>query len=571
MSIILQFFKPYGKLLFFTMVFIALDVAGALYIPKLTAEMINVGVTTGDMEYIVQRGLFMLAAAVVAGIGTLAGTFLCAELSAFVSRDMREKIYQKSLDLSAADFKQTGTSSMIARTLNDVDFIGQGITYFIQMVLPVPFMCVMGIVMSFSIDKYIGTLLLGITAAILLSTFAVSAKASAVFERLQKFLDRLCSVVRENIIGVRVVRAFNKENHEESRMRKSFEDYAESAVKANIMFAGLDVMALVIVNFSISAIVWIGGNRVGGGLIEIGDITALTEYAVLILYYIIMAQMVIALVPRAAVCLRRIDEVLDKKSRISDGTESPSSLKTDEIIRFENVSFRYDNADEKALNKISFSCKRKETTAIIGSTGSGKSTIAELIMRFCDATEGRVLFKNKDVKNLKQNELREHISYVPQKTWLFSGTVAENLRYADSRSSEKRLRKALATAQAYFVGKLEDGIMAEVSQGGKNLSGGQKQRLAIARALVKKADLYIFDDSFSALDFKTDADLRRALAKEMKNSAVLITSQRVNTVMNAAQIIVLDNGKIVGKGTHKRLLKNCRVYREIVKSQAKGV
>lgn len=282
-----------------------------------------------------------------------------------------------------------------------------------------------------------------------------------------------------------------------------------------------------------------------------------------------MAQIVIIFIPRAIVCIKRIQEVLDIEVKIKDGNEEFENNNTNEIIKFENVTFQYDDADENTLNNLSFTCKKGETTAIIGSTGSGKSTIANLIIRFFDVTGGRILLKNQDIREISQTELREHISYVPQTAWLFSGTIEKNLRYGKENASEDELNKSLEIAQSDFVMKLEKGIKSNVSQSGKNFSGGQKQRLSIARALTKEADLYIFDDSFSALDFKTDSNLRKALAKEMKNSAVLIIAQRINTIMNANQIIVLDNGKIVGKGTHKELMESCEVYKEITKSQMK--
>lgn len=571
MKTILNFIKSYKKLIFFTILFMIFDVVGALYIPKITADMINIGVTNGNMQYIIQKGITMLLVSVVAGIATLIGIYLTSDLSAKLCADMRKEVYKKSLKLSNFDFKQFGTASMITRTLNDVNFIGQGITYFIQMVLPVPFMCIIGIIMAFSIDKFMGFLIIGITAIILIATVFVTKYASRIFEKLQKFLDKMYAVIRENITGVRVIRAFNKENYETKRMGKSFEDYAKSAITTNRLFAGLDIFALVVINLTVVLIIWIGGNRVGSGFMQIGDITAVIEYAILILFYIIMAQMVIIFIPRSMVCIRRVQEVLDMKEKIKDGDEKLIKSNTDEIIKFENVTFKYDDADENTLNDLSFTCKKGETTAIIGSTGSGKSTIAGLIMRFFDVTNGKILLKNQDIRKITQKELREHISYVPQTAWLFSGTIEENLKYGKESASEGELNKALQIAQSEFVMDLEKGLKSEVSQGGKNFSGGQKQRLSIARALNKNADLYIFDDSFSALDFKTDSNLRKALAKEMKNSAVLIIAQRINTIMNANQIVVLNDGKVVGIGTHKELMKNCEIYNEIAKSQMKEV
>ena len=572
MKTILQFIKPYKKLCLFTILFIIFDILGALYIPTITADMINIGVGSKDINYIIQKGIIMLGATILSGIGALVGSYLSSKIASNIGRDIRNALYKKSLEFSHFDFKQFGTGSMITRTLNDVNIIQQSVVWCIQMVIPVPIMCISGIVMAFMIDKLMGFLLIGITILILITAFFITRKASTIFAKLQKFLDRMNVILRENITGVRVIRAFNKEPYEKERMKKSFEDYAESAIKANRLFAGLDSLAFLAINLCIVAILWIGGNRVGAGFMEIGDITAVTEYAILILYYLIMAQMVIILLPRAGICIERIKEVLTSEPEIHDGKRKIVTANKDnpDIISFKNMTFRFADADEDTLYNLKFTCKRGQTTAIIGSTGSGKSTIAKLIMRFHDATRGSILLNGQDIRNISQKDLRDHIAYVPQQAWLFSGTIADNLRYGNEDATEGEMYHALEVAQASFVENLEDGLNAKVAQGGTNFSGGQKQRLSIARALVKKADIYIFDDSFSALDFKTDAALRKALAKETKDSAVLIIAQRINTILNADQIIVLDNGKVVGMGTHKELMESCTVYQEIAKSQLKG-
>lgn len=572
MKTILQFIKPYKKLCLFTILFIIFDILGALYIPTITADMINIGVGSKDINYIIQKGIIMLGATILSGIGALVGSYLASKLASNIGRDIRNALYKKSLEFSHFDFKQFGTGSMITRTLNDVNVIQQSVVWCLQMVIPVPIMCISGITMAFMIDKIMGFLLIGITLIILVAAFFITRKASTIFAKLQKFLDRMNVILRENITGVRVIRAFNKEPYEKERMKKSFEDYAESAIKANRLFAGLDSLAFLAINLCIVAILWIGGNRVGAGFMEIGDITAVTEYAILILYYLIMAQMVIILLPRAGICIERIKEVLTSEPEIHDGKRKIVTANKDnpDIISFKNMTFRFADADEDTLYNLKFTCKRGQTTAIIGSTGSGKSTIAKLIMRFHDATRGSILLNGQDIRNISQKDLRDHIAYVPQQAWLFSGTIADNLRYGNEDATEGEMYHALEVAQASFVENLEDGLNAKVAQGGTNFSGGQKQRLSIARALVKKADIYIFDDSFSALDFKTDAALRKALAKETKDSAVLIIAQRINTILNADQIIVLDNGKVVGMGTHKELMESCTVYQEIAKSQLKG-
>lgn len=574
MKTIFRFLKPYKKLCVFTVLVMVLDVAGGLFVPRLTADMINIGVENGDLNYMFLKGVAMLAVTLIAGAGALAGSWFCADLSAKLGRDMRNAVYEKSLELSDHDFEQFGTGSMITRTLNDINIIQQSVVWCVQMVLPVPAACIMGIVMAFAIDAVMGFLLIGITVLIIVLALLVTRRASEIFGMLQKLLDRMNVVLRENLTGVRVIRAFIKEREEENRMRKSFEEYAVTAVRANRLFAGLESAAFFVINICIVAILWTGGNRIGAGVMEIGDITALTEYAILILFYIIMAQMVIILLPRARVCLHRIEEVLEKEPEITDNAAECAgeieSLGTQEAVRFEHVSFKFPDADENALTDLSFACRRGEITAVIGGTGSGKSTVAKLILRFHDVTEGRVLVNGVDVRKQRQKELRSRIAYVPQKAWLFSGTIGDNLHDGDENAGEEKMRHALAVAQADFVSTLANGLDARVAQGGTNYSGGQKQRLSFARALMKDADLYIFDDSFSALDFKTDAALRRALRDEVKGSAVLIIAQRINTILNADQIIVLDEGKIAGIGKHEELMERCSVYRQIADSQMKG-
>lgn len=583
MKLILHFLKPYRWLCVFTILAMLLDVAGGLLVPRLTADMINIGVESGNLDYMIRKGIAMLAVTVFSGAGALLGSWLCADLSAKIGEDMRNAVYEKSLTFSAHDFEQFSTGSMITRTLNDINIIQQSVVWCIQMVLPVPAVCIMGVGMAFAIDTVMGFLLIGVTTLIIVLALLVTRKASEIFGRLQRLLDRMNVVLRENLTGVRVIRAFNKEKDEERRMRKTFEDYAETAVSANLLFAGLESTAFFVINIAIVAILWIGGNRIGAGFMEIGDITALTEYSILILFYIIMAQMVIILLPRARVCIGRIREVLEKEPEIKDGEGriGPAGNPEDkeagcpadagrEAASFSNVTFRFPDADENALTDLNFTCRKGETTAVIGGTGSGKSTIAKLLLRFHDVMEGSVRVGGADVRDISQNELRSRISYVPQKAWLFSGTIADNLGYGSENASEEEMRRILAVAQADFVSSLANGLDSHVAQGGTNYSGGQKQRLSIARALMKKADLYIFDESFSALDFKTDAALRKALKEEVADAAVLIIAQRINTILNADQIIVLDEGRIVGIGRHEELMENCPVYREIARSQMKG-
>lgn len=570
MKTLLPFLKPYRKQCIYLLIVTLADVAGSLLIPTITADMINIAVEGGEMSQLIRSGLLMLGIALLSGILTLVGSWLCARLSADLGRDLREAVYDRSLTFSASDFEKFGTASMITRTLNDVSIIQQAFVSFVQMILPVPMVCILGIVFAFRINHQMGILILCGTAFVLLAALLIMRKATPIFNKLQRFLDRMNVVLRENITGVRVIRAFNKEKHETERMNGTFEQYATSSIQANYLFAGLDCLANVAINLLIVAVVYFGGNSVGAGNMLIGDITSVSEYAIWILLYVMMAQLTIIMLPRALTCIRRVCDVLEHEPEISDGTEGIPERASDEIISFEDVSFRFADADEETLSHFSFTCRKGETTAVIGGTGSGKSTIIKLLLRYHDVTEGKISLRGKDIRELTQKDVRDLVSYVPQKAWLFSGTIAENLRYGDPDATDEELRHALHIAQSDFVLELPRGLDSPVAQGGTNFSGGQRQRLSIARALAKKADLYVFDDSFSALDFKTDAALRAALKEEVKDSAVLIIAQRISTILHADQIIVINDGEIVGKGRHEELLKTCPIYRDIVNSQMRG-
>lgn len=584
MRYFIRFLKPYRMTCVLIFLTVLLDVAGALLVPTVTARMLNLAAAGAGISSILHEGIIMLAISLIAGFGALWGSFLCARLSAKLGRDMRVAVYEKSLSFSAADFERFGTASMVTRTLNDVNSIQTAFVMCVQMVLPVPVMCILGILFAFRIHPSMGYLVTAVVILLLAAGFLIIRKAAPIFERLQRFLDRVNTVLRENITGVRVIRAFGKERHESGRLNRTFSDYALSAIRANRLFAALDSLANTAVNLTVVAILYVGGNLAGAGAMEIGGITAVTEYAIWILFYIMMAQMVIIMVPRALVCIERMAEVLSLEPEIQDriplpvkseaanpDSEGSETLYFDSsshpILSFEDVTFRFPDADEDALSHLTFQCRKGTTTAIIGGTGSGKSTIAKLILRFHDVTSGRILLDGRDIRELPQKDLRKSAAYVPQKAWLFSGTIEENLRYGNPDASEAELREALDTAQAGFVYDLTDGLASHTAQGGTNFSGGQKQRLSIARALTKKAAVYIFDDSFSALDAKTDAALRHALKDATKDAAVLIIAQRVSTILHADQILVLDDGKLAGLGTHPRLLKHCPVYKDIVRSQ----
>ena len=573
MKLIMRFLKPHRKLFIVTVLLLILDVVGALFIPTLSAEMLNMGTSGSSFSELLNTGVQMAAVSLLSGACAILGGYTCAVLSARIGKDIRMAIYEKSLKLSVFDFRQFGTASITTRTVSDINTVQMALSSTIQMILPVPVICVIALALCFYLDVQMGLILLIAVFIVLLLAWGIMYSAAPLFKRLQKLLDRMSTVLLENLTGVRVVRAFNNENREENRMSTAFAAYAETSIKANRRFANLDGISFFFINLFVVIVYWLSGGKIAGGNFQIGDITATISYAMMVMFFLMMAQMVILTLPRALECCDRIQEVLDHSPEIQDlvteNPEEPADRK-ENVLEFRDVSFRFADAEENTLNHLNFSCRRGETTAIIAGTGSGKSTVASLILRFHDVTEGQVCLNGTDVRDMTQSFLRDHLAYVQQKAWLFSGTIASNLRYSRKDAADEELMHAADVAQAGdFIRSLPDGLNSFVAQGGTNFSGGQKQRLSIARALVKKPELYIFDDSFSALDFKTDAALRKALAEETKDAAVLIIAQRVSTIRHAHQIVVLHEGEMVGLGTHEELIENCPVYREIYESQTK--
>ncbi len=573
MKLILRFLKPHWKLCFFTILFVIVDVVGALIIPTFAANMLNQGTTPGaDFSVLTQTCIKMLIAALISGIATIFGAYICSDLTSKVGADIRRALYKKTLRLSGSDFRTFGTASVTTRTVSDITNIQFALLSCFQMLLPVPVIFIVSLVLAFHKDVLMGLILVCVLLLIILVAGIIMRSTAPMFKSLQKKLDKMSKVLLENITGVRVIRAFNKEESEEGRLNNEFGDYAGTAIKVNKRFAILDSISFFAINVFVILVYTFSGFRITAGHFQIGDITAIIEYAMLSLFFLMMAQMVILTLPRALECCNRIDEILDFSPTIADITTERIEEKKNskDVLTFQNVSFRFADADEYTLKNLDFSCRRGETTAIIGGTGSGKSTVASLMMRFNEVTDGAVLLNGVDIRNMPQNQLREHLSFVQQKAWLFSGTIAENLRYGNPEATDEQLWHALTIAQSKdFVSALPAGLNAFVAQGGTNFSGGQRQRLSIARALVKKPELYIFDDSFSALDFKTDAALRKALIPETKDAAVVIIAQRISTILHADSIIVLHEGEPVGIGKHEELLENCPIYKEIYDSQTK--
>lgn len=572
--LLVSLMAPYKGLLVAILLASICDMTGMLYIPTQLSAMVNVAVDTRDMSALMGHGVAMLIAALVGSGGYLTTVFLTSRLCAKVGRDLRMRVYDASLAFSGSDFNAFGTGSMITRTLSDANVIQQTLLMSILMIFPVPIMCAISIWLAFTTDVTMGWVLLAVTLAIVAISAAAVAKSAPIFTRLQSFIDNMNTRLRESITGVRVIRAFGKEARERGRLDETFSDYASNAIRVNLVFAVTDCMTFFLMNVVEATIMWVGADRVGAHAMQIGSISALVEYAMLIMMFMMMAQFAILQVPRALACLTRAAEVLDVDPEIADAA-APAALGSatgtgDEVARFDHVSLRFSDADEDTLHDISFALRRGQVTAIIGNTGSGKSTIAKMLLRFNDVTGGSLTFGGVDVRRLAQDDLRRRIAYVPQKAWLFSGTIAENLRHGDADAPDGRLWHALDVAQSGFVRDLADGLGTRVAQGGTNYSGGQRQRLAIARALVREADLYVFDDSFSALDYKTDAALRHALAGELTNAATLIIAQRVSTIHDADQIVVLKDGEVVGLGTHDELVEACPTYRAIADSQTRG-
>ena len=567
--LLVSLLAPYKRLCAGTLVAMLFDLSGMLLIPTQLSMMINVAITTHDASEFMTHGVLMLVAALCGSFGYITSTWLASRLCANVGRDLRMRVYRASLDFSGGDFSRFGTGSMITRTLSDANVVQQTLLMAILMILPVPIMCAISVGLAFSIDPLMGWVLLAVTAATIAVSLVSVFATAPIFTRLQGFIDSMNARLREAITGVRVVRAFGCEDETRERLDETFSAYADNAIRVNMVFAATDTLTFFLMNAVESLVMWLGANRVGVHAMQIGSISALIEYAMLILFFLMMAQFALISVPRAMACLDRASEVLRFVPEIRDAETcvplpAPAPI---EVARFDHVSLCFSDADEDTLHDLTFSIRRGEVTAIIGNTGSGKSTIAKMLLRFNDVTSGKLLFEGIDVRDVAQAELRNRIAYVPQKAWLFSGTIAENLRHGRADATDEELWHALDVAQASFVRELPGGLNALVTQGGTNFSGGQRQRLAIARALVRHADLYVFDDSFSALDFKTDAALRHALSTELAHAAQLVIAQRVSTIHDANQIVVLKDGSIVGLGRHDDLMQACDNYHAIAESQ----
>ena len=564
---LIKHMKPFAALILLIIMFMLGLAATELYLPIILADMINNGMMLGDSGYVIWKGGFMLAVAVVGSGCSMMGAYLSAKASMGLGRDLREKIFTKAMSYSLDEFDKIGTASLITRTTNDVTQIQNTLVMMFRFVFYSPLMCVGGIVMAYSVDPGLSRILFVIIPLMLVFIIVMARYVFPLFAKMQKYVDRLNLVMRENLTGVRVIRAFNRQGYEEERFGGANRDLMELAVRINRIMAGMQPIVMMLMNAAALLIIWYGGIRISTGNIRIGDMMAFLQYAMLIMFSIIMVTMMFVMLPRAEASAVRINEVLAIEESIHD-TGTAIAAETGGRVEFRDVTYRYSGAEHPALKNISFTAEAGETTAIIGGTGSGKSTLMNLIPRFYDVESGQVMVDGVDVREQPIGRLREKIGFVTQNAVLFSGTAEENIRYGRDGASFDEVMRAAETAQAdAFIREMEGGYEAEVSQSGANLSGGQKQRLSIARALIREAEIYIFDDSFSALDFRTDAKLRAALKTGMGASTRLIVAQRINTIMGADKIIVLNEGEIAGAGTHRELMASCEVYGEIARSQ----
>ena len=576
--------RPYWKQLILVMALLLVQAIASLYLPSLNADIINNGVVPGDNGYILRTGGFMLAVTLLLGVCAVVAVYFGSRVAMSFGRDVRGAIFKRVASFSQPEINHFGSASLITRNTNDVQQVQMVVFMALTIMILAPITGIGGVIMALREDVPLSGLLVVILPLMALVIGLVMRRAIPLFRQMQVRLDRINQVMRESLAGVRVIRAFVRTRHEEERFGVANEDLFDTSIHVNRLFAVTIPTMMAILNLSLVAVMWFGSMRIDSGGMPIGNLTAFMAYLMQILMAVLMAVFMFILVPRASVSADRIQEVLTTEPSIRDpempvvmpavvpahtdgsGPAAPPTIVG--TVEFRKVEFRYPGAEHPVLHDISFTAQPGETTAIVGSTGSGKTTLINLIPRFYDVTGGVVLVDGVDVRQMARTDLWQRVGFVPQRAFLFSGTVASNLRYGDESADDEALWHALEIAQGReFVGEMEGELEATIAQGGTNVSGGQRQRLAIARALVKRAPVNIFDDTFSALDFRTDALLRAALGQELASATVLVVAQRVGTIMKADQILVMDEGRIVGIGQHAELMKTCETYREIVFSQ----
>lgn len=566
MTRLLRYYKPFLLLVVGTVLFILTQAFSELILPSTIARTIDIGVVDKDIPYIFSQGAIMLVAILIAAGASVLVGFFSSRLAAKVSRSLREKIFTKITDFSSVEIDKLSTSSLITRTTNDINQI-QGFTVmFLRIIVMAPCMCIGGIVMAYSTNASLTKYVLLAMPFVVLGITLIARKAIPLFSKQQEKLDRLNLITRENLTGMRVVKAFIRTDYEIDRFKVANDDLTRLAIKVQRLMGTMMPLLALIMNVTAVVIMWVGGNAVANSTLEVGSLVSYIQYIMMIMGSLAMLSMIFVMLPRAIVSAKRIDEVIDTPFAIVDGSVELKSSSAE--ITFNDVTFTYPNASEPVLKNVTFTAQAGKTTAFIGSTGSGKSTLISLIPRFYDATEGEILINGTNVSSCTLQSLRDQIGYVQQRGVLFSGTIADNLRFGKRDATDNELLDAAETAQSLDFIKSKDGEFdSHIAQGGANVSGGQKQRLSIARAVVKRPNILIFDDSFSALDFKTDRALRGALKSKCAGTTTLIVAQRVSTILDADRIVCLEAGEICGIGTHKELLKSCEVYREIASSQ----
>ncbi|HZL04815.1 MAG TPA: ABC transporter ATP-binding protein [Coriobacteriia bacterium] len=562
------YLKPYWKQVALVMALLLIQAIANLYLPELNADIINNGVVKGDTAYIARIGGIMLGVTLVLGLVSIVSVYWGSKTAMSLGRDVRHSVFRRVQDFSLAEMNRFGAPSLITRTTNDVQQVQMVVVLGLNVMVLAPFMGIGGVIMALRQDVPLSGIIAVVIPVLAVIIGLLARRALPLFKTMQIRIDRVNQVMREKLSGVRVIRAFVRDAYERRRFDVANRELSETMLSVGRLFALMMPTVMAVFNLTLVATMWFGGLRIDSGAMPIGNLTAFLTYIMQILMSVMMATIMFVMVPRAAASAERIRAVLDTEPEITDPAHPTVPFERHGVVTFEDVEFRYPGAEEPVLCDISFTARPGQTTAIVGSTGSGKSTLINLMPRFYDVTGGRLLIDGVDVRDMTQAELWSRIGFIPQKAFLFTGTVESNLRYGREDATEQQLWHALEVAQgAAFVRAMEGGLEAPISQGGANVSGGQRQRLAIARALVKRPSVYIFDDSFSALDFKTDAALRSALAHDTRDAAVIIVAQRVSTIMHAEQIVVLDEGTIVGTGTHEELMKTCTTYREIVQSQ----